>query len=160
MSKKQEIGGTSKEGRMVEISSNHVLWTAKNINGTLAVEKFAPGIKSKHNLYIECVSEGCQNNRITKVFIPFDVEYFMNEKHKISEVLSKCNTFTHLATKRQICEEFAELIVQTEDPEAFDKLSKLSNLAREALRYMTERASAKKNDSKTVAKSNPDTELS
>ena len=146
MSKKQEIGGISEKGRMVDITTKHVLWVAKNINGELIVEKFVSGKKSEHGLYIECCSNDIRKLPVNKVFIPHDVEYFMNEKHSISEFLSKCNTFAHMALKRQICAEFAQQIVEAEDPVAFERLCSHSKLAQDALDFMMSKVGNFKTD--------------
>lgn len=147
MSKKQEIGGFSEKGRMVDITGKHVLWVAKNIDGKLVVEKFSPGKKSEHNLYIECCNDSCRKSPVNKVFIPNDVQYFMNEHHSIGEFLSKCNTFAHMALKRQICIEFAQKIVEVEDPIEFDRLSLHSKLAQEAVEFMQNKVGGLKVDS-------------
>lgn len=140
MSKKQEIGGVSEKGRMVDITNNHLLWVAKKIDGVLVVEKFVPGKKSEHSLYIECGSDECKKNPVNKVFIPQDVEYFMNERNKVSQFLCKCNTFAHMALRRQICVEFAKIIVKAEDQVAYDRLCEHSNLAENAQKVAEEKS--------------------
>ena len=140
MSKKQEIGGLSEKGRLVYITVNHILWTAKKIDGTLVVEKFIPGKISEHELYVECCPKQHFNGRVKKVFIPKDVEYFMNEISSLPEFLCRCNTFAHMALVRQICTEFAKIIVKAEDKAEYERLNKHCELAEAARKEAEEKS--------------------